>query len=337
MIPRNTALPASKAARFVTHRDGQANIAVRVVEGGDASGNDATHIGKCVIRDLPPGLPAGSPVEVEFQYGDNGRLTVKARLPDLDKEAISEIERASGLTAETLREWNQRLHFSECAFRMNRGKAGAGLDRPAVQRSTELDGDEQLPMSEPDVDEPPPLPLVKEEEPPPLPRQRSGPTSHITAHSDTPSIPSAPVEKLGQAQPSHIRENEIVVKEGRANLQRGIEAVGGKLYLTDRRLVFEAHKFNIQSAPLQIELGSVVDVRKCWTRLWGIVPSVPNSIAVTTKDGTVHRFVVWGRESWIVAIEGQTPALSHSPSLPVDEPPPMPSTNEDEPPPLPTP
>jgi molecular chaperone DnaK len=185
MIPRNTALPAKKAARFVTHRDGQESIAVRVVEGGDASGNDATHIGKCVIRDLPPGLPAGSPVEVQFRYGDNGRLTVKARLPDLDKAAISEIERTSGLTAETLRDWNQRLHFSESVVTLSPGKGGAALGRPAAQGSSGLEGDEPLPLPESDVDEPPPplpeavppedepppLPPVDEDEPPPLPKQ----------------------------------------------------------------------------------------------------------------------------------------------------------------------
>lgn len=173
-----------------------------------------------------------------------------------------------------------------------------------------------------------------------FPPQTSGPTEPPPIPHSNREKPidgsTSPVERLGQSQPSHLRENEIVVKQGRANLQRGIEAVGGQLYLTDRRLVFEAHKFNVQSAPLQIDLGSVVDVRKCWTRLLGIVPSVPNSIAVTTRDGTVHRFVVWGRESWISAIGRQTPAVSQRPPLRIAEPPPVPSANDDEPPPIPT-
>jgi molecular chaperone DnaK len=109
MIPRNTPLPATKAARFVTHRTNQNSVVVNVVEGGDASGQDSTPIGKCAIRDLPPNLPAGSPVEVVFRYGADGRLTVKARLPDLKQEATSEIERASGMSAESLQQWNRRL------------------------------------------------------------------------------------------------------------------------------------------------------------------------------------------------------------------------------------
>ncbi len=109
MIPRNTTLPTKVSASFTTHRDDQSSVVVKVVEGGDASGNDATHIGKCVVRDLPSGLPAGTSVEVMFQYGGDGRITVNARLPTIDKEANTEIERTSGMTAEEVRKWNERL------------------------------------------------------------------------------------------------------------------------------------------------------------------------------------------------------------------------------------
>jgi molecular chaperone DnaK len=109
MIPRNTPLPATKRARFKTHRANQRAVEVNVVEGGDASGQNSTPIGKCVLGGLPPGLPAGTPVEVDFSYAENGRLEVKARLPDLQKEATLTIERESGLSAALLREWNQKL------------------------------------------------------------------------------------------------------------------------------------------------------------------------------------------------------------------------------------
>jgi molecular chaperone DnaK len=119
MIPRNTPLPVAHTAQFSTAVKNQRTVAVNVVEGGDASGNDATSVGKCVVRDLPADLPAGTPVEVTFRYGPDGRLTVKARLPRLDKEAISEIERSSGLTAETLRSWNQRLHTKQGPLKLS--------------------------------------------------------------------------------------------------------------------------------------------------------------------------------------------------------------------------
>ena len=118
MIPRNSPLPAVKTSRFSTHKENQTAVAVKVVEGGDASGNDATPIGKCVIRDLPPGLPARTPIDVTFRYGQNGRLTVKARLPDLNKEATSEIQRSTGMSVEVMKNWNERIQKKDGPLKM---------------------------------------------------------------------------------------------------------------------------------------------------------------------------------------------------------------------------
>lgn len=107
IIPKNTPLPATKVTRFQTARDDQPNVVVNVIEGGDMSGNNATRIGKCVIQDLPPRLPAGTPVDVTFKYSDNGRLTVRAQLPTLGKSAILTIERASGLSDAHVQKWQE--------------------------------------------------------------------------------------------------------------------------------------------------------------------------------------------------------------------------------------
>lgn len=109
MIPRNSPLPLSKTSRFKTHRPGQKSVAVKVIEGGDASGNNSTPIGTCVVRDLPPGLPQGTSVDVSFTYTANGRLLVHACLPDLGQEALMTIERDSGLSEDGLNQWERRL------------------------------------------------------------------------------------------------------------------------------------------------------------------------------------------------------------------------------------
>jgi GRAM domain len=97
--------------------------------------------------------------------------------------------------------------------------------------------------------------------------------------------------------------DENAMKDGVANMQRGMETVGGKLYLTDRRLIFEAHALNIQSGTTIIPLKSVTDARKCWTKFLNLIPLFPNSIAVSTKDGKEYRFVTFNRQAWLDAIK----------------------------------
>ncbi len=99
--------------------------------------------------------------------------------------------------------------------------------------------------------------------------------------------------------------DETPIREGAANLQRGIETVGGKLYLTNQRLIFESHALNIQTGTTAIPLTGITGIRKCWTKFLNLVPIFPNSIAVSTQEGKVYRVVTSNRQAWIDAIEGQ--------------------------------
>jgi hypothetical protein len=100
---------------------------------------------------------------------------------------------------------------------------------------------------------------------------------------------------------TRLRDDEDILRDSMANMQRGVETAGGHLYLTTHRLIFEAHAFNIQSGVSVIPLRDVEGVEKCWTRFLGLIPIFPNSIAVATKDKT-YRFVVPSRQEWIDAI-----------------------------------
>src|SRR5690242_11829987 len=51
--------------------------------------------------------------------------------------------------------------------------------------------------------------------------------------------------------------DETILFDTGANHFKGAEAVGGKLYLTNKRLVFKSHKFNIQNHELSINLFDI--------------------------------------------------------------------------------
>lgn len=97
MISRNTAIPHTAKQRFTTTSPNQQRIHVRVLQ-GEASAIDACSlIGDFRITDLPPNLPAGSPVEITYQYESTGRIVAHARELTQNKEAHIEIVRDSGL------------------------------------------------------------------------------------------------------------------------------------------------------------------------------------------------------------------------------------------------
>ena len=91
-----------------------------------------------------------------------------------------------------------------------------------------------------------------------------------------------------------LEPGEKILKEGPANHFKGIEAVGGTLYLTDRRLIFKSHAVNVQAHEESYPLGSIVAVKPRNTL--GIVP---NGLAVTLADGRQEKFVIWGRQDWM--------------------------------------
>ena len=100
-----------------------------------------------------------------------------------------------------------------------------------------------------------------------------------------------------------LEPGESPIKQGRANLQRGAETVGGRLFLTDRRLIFEAHIFNVQRGGDQIQLGQIAEMRPAWTKFFGVIPVVPSTLRVRTDGGAEYNLVCRGRGAWMNAIQ----------------------------------
>lgn len=91
-----------------------------------------------------------------------------------------------------------------------------------------------------------------------------------------------------------LMENEQIYFDVLANLFRGIEAVGGKLMITDRRLIFKSHTFNIQTGTTEILIEEITEVKKRNT-----LRIIPNGISVTTKNGVEYNIVLWNRRKII--------------------------------------
>ena len=109
LIPKNTPLPARASRTFVTARAGQTDVLVPVVEGESHQPENCIKLGKCVVRNLPPDLPAGTAIEVEYRYGGNGCVSVSARVPSARQSAHVEIERELTRNLEDLQTWKVRL------------------------------------------------------------------------------------------------------------------------------------------------------------------------------------------------------------------------------------
>ncbi|WP_327590104.1 hypothetical protein OHA25_26025 [Nonomuraea sp. NBC_00507] len=93
-----------------------------------------------------------------------------------------------------------------------------------------------------------------------------------------------------------------------ANLWAGPEAVGGRLWLTSRSLVFRSHAVNAQRGVWAWPIEEIVSTAPVNTL--GIVP---NGLAIVLRNGDRVRFVVRKRRAWILVIEqtrGLIPSIS---------------------------
>lgn len=91
-----------------------------------------------------------------------------------------------------------------------------------------------------------------------------------------------------------IGPDENILFETPANHFKGIESVGGKLYLTNKRLVFKSHKLNIQNHQLSILLTDIENIDRHKT-----LGLVNNGLSIKTSEGQTEKFVVEQIEKWI--------------------------------------
>ncbi len=100
IIHRNSTIPASATEHFTTGFDGQANVAIHVVQGERELAADCRSLARFDLKGVPP-MSAGIPrIEVKFLIDANGILHVSAREQRSGKEAEVEVRPTYGLTDE---------------------------------------------------------------------------------------------------------------------------------------------------------------------------------------------------------------------------------------------
>ncbi|WP_270251736.1 hypothetical protein [Lactococcus garvieae] len=88
-----------------------------------------------------------------------------------------------------------------------------------------------------------------------------------------------------------LSTNEIILMEGRANWDTPFNAKGGKLFLTNKRIIFKANKLNFGTKYFECNLDDVY-IENNTVPIFVIWNIFSFTISLKTKNGEVQSFVV---------------------------------------------
>ncbi len=105
-------------------------------------------------------------------------------------------------------------------------------------------------------------------------------------------------KSLQQSIKIELEASEKIIFQSNANHFKGLEAVGGKLFLTEKRLVFKSHKFNIQNHEFVIKLSDIASIGK-----FKPLGLTNNGLLVIDKNNETEKFVVENLADWLIYLK----------------------------------